>query len=554
MPRTPPVGWPLVVALAWLAGVLVQVWRVGRDVGRSRHLVAEATPATQEVRSMAASLAARLGLRNTPEVRVSDEIEAPQVTGFLRATVLLPDRWLARFTGDELAMTLCHELAHVRRHDLLLGAVPALAERIFFFHPLARLASREYALAREAACNQAVLDCLDAAPRDYGRLLLRLGVRRDDIGLAAAGSSPSVHALRRRLDMLQQASLVTRARRLWLIPAAAIVLALPFQLTAQVPPAPPTPPAPPAPAAAPAPPAPAVPATPPTPASAARPPAAPAPIAPPAAVPALAAAVTLPAPPAPATPPTPPAFLASAPPPAAPAPPEPPAPADEQSTRVAPPPPPPAPPQTAPPPPPPPPPPPLEDLGGTDAWVLLEDQHTMMSGSNADVSAAKRLRSRREPLLYFRRGNDAYVVRDRATLDAIKGAMAPQMKLAQEQAALAGRQATLGGQQGALGAQQGQIGARQAALAAREVAAARQSNEEAQRDAQQQARQGQRQAAEEQGALARQQEQLAVEQAALGKQQAALGEQQRKAGEAMQRVLIEVIDRAVKSGTATPVK
>ena len=130
MPRTPPVGWPLVVALAWLAGVLVQVWRVGRDVGRSRHLVAEATPATQEVRSMAASLAARLGLRNTPEVRVSGQIEAPQVTGFLRATVLLPDRWLARFTGDELAMTLCHELAHVRRHDLLLGAVPALAERI----------------------------------------------------------------------------------------------------------------------------------------------------------------------------------------------------------------------------------------------------------------------------------------------------------------------------------------------------------------------------------------------------------------------------------------
>ena len=57
------------------------------------------------------------------------------MTGFLRATVLLPDRWLARFSGHELAMTLCHELAHVRRHDLLLGAVPALAERIFFFTP-----------------------------------------------------------------------------------------------------------------------------------------------------------------------------------------------------------------------------------------------------------------------------------------------------------------------------------------------------------------------------------------------------------------------------------
>ena len=185
-------------------------------------------------------------------------------------------------------MTLCHELAHVRRHDLLLGAVPALADESLL--PPAR-ASRgaPYTLAREAACNQAVLACLEAAPRDYGRLLLRLGVRRDDIGLAAAGSSPSVHALRRRLDMLHQASSVARARRLWLIPAAAIVLALPFQLAAQVAPAPPAPPAPPALAAGDAPPAPAVPATPPAPASAARPPAAPAPLAPPPGVPALAA-------------------------------------------------------------------------------------------------------------------------------------------------------------------------------------------------------------------------------------------------------------------------
>ena len=75
-------------------------------------------------------------------------------------------------------MTLCHELAHVRRLDFAFAWAPALMERLLFFHPGARLVAREYAFAREAACDAEVLQHLGEAPRDYGRLLLRLGVTR----------------------------------------------------------------------------------------------------------------------------------------------------------------------------------------------------------------------------------------------------------------------------------------------------------------------------------------------------------------------------------------
>ena len=103
-------------------------------------------------------------------------------------------------------MTLCHELLHLRRHDLWFGWVPALAQRIFFFHPLAALAVREYAIAREAACDAEVLRVLGSAPQAYGRLLLRWGVAPRETGLAAAGASPSLENLKRRLQMLQQIS------------------------------------------------------------------------------------------------------------------------------------------------------------------------------------------------------------------------------------------------------------------------------------------------------------------------------------------------------------
>ena len=75
-------------------------------------------------------------------------------------------------------MALAHELAHLRRGDLWLGWVPALAEALLFFHPLVRRAAREYALAREEACDAEALRLTGAEPGDYGQLLLAFGVAR----------------------------------------------------------------------------------------------------------------------------------------------------------------------------------------------------------------------------------------------------------------------------------------------------------------------------------------------------------------------------------------
>ena len=145
---------------------------------RLRHLADAAKPVPDAIAAEVDRLAGALGLRHTPAVRVSDDIETPQVFGLFRPTVLLPEAALTALTPRERAMTLCHELAHVRRLDLAFAWAPAVMERLLFFHPGARLAAREYAFAREAACDADVLQHLGEAPRDYGRLLLRLGVTR----------------------------------------------------------------------------------------------------------------------------------------------------------------------------------------------------------------------------------------------------------------------------------------------------------------------------------------------------------------------------------------
>ena len=189
---------PAVLAL-WLAGVIVQMlitwrhWRQARIVVRASRPLNDAA-----LQTLCAEQAHAMGLRRCPALRVSDAIRSPQVSGVWRPVVLLPAN--QNLSSEESALALAHELTHLRRGDLWMGWIPAIAQRLFFFHPLAAWAMREYALHREAACDAQVVQQHDAAPQDYGRLLLRLGVAHP-LHAGLAGASPTFNNLKRRLTM-----------------------------------------------------------------------------------------------------------------------------------------------------------------------------------------------------------------------------------------------------------------------------------------------------------------------------------------------------------------
>lgn len=664
------------LAAFWLAGIAVAFLRLGRALRRLRRLLAGARPVTEgRLAATLVALCRRLRLR-PPGLLASTAVRSPLVVGPARPRVLLPEAGLAEMSAAEAEMVLCHELAHLRRRDLWLGWLPSLARTIFFFHPLAALAAREYALAREAACDAEVLCVLGSAPRDYGRLLLRWGLAPRESGLAAAAAAPSRHHLKRRLLMLDRHDPAPRRRALlWAAPAAVALLALlPLRLVAtegeaamldpslftalpsqlawsgdQAPDPPEPPPRPidtPAPALPAPPPAtaephpPASPAPRPTPSGTApqAPPASqgvprtPAPQSPPAiatpAAPSVAPApapapspdVRVPpgaAPPAPAAAPRPVATPAPFAPPARPgavgsppaAPPSPPAPSGRAVAAVAgsgsgssglgaP-----AVPAAAPHP---------SDapraqgaaaapqagsrhtstysFGNSErgAWVFVEGEARTMSGSSGDAERALAARRGDEPLLYVRRGGDAWVVRDPALLAEAKSILEPVLELGRQQGELGGRQGALGGEQGglgerqgALGAEQGKLGSEQGRLSAElarlsaelaDVEARRRQAAESERPAlaarRQEIRERMDGLEERIAALGRQQRELGERQRALGAEQRALGERQRELGDRQRQLgerqraasaaaeegLAALIDRARAAGKAEAVR
>ncbi|RKH31661.1 biotin transporter BioY, partial [Corallococcus sicarius] len=235
--------WAVVVAWAllalWAAGVLWQVRGHVRAWHQVRGMRQRARPLQHPtLEEEAEFLASEAGLRRRPLLLVSDEVASPLASGLLSPVIVLPSKAVRELPEDALRMALAHEVAHLRRGDLWLGWVPALAETVLFFHPLARQAAREYALAREEACDAEALRLTGAEPADYGELLIAFGITRPPGSAAALGASAHLHALHRRLRMLEHVDVIPTHPRRWLkgaLFALGAVVLMPFQVVAKAP-------------------------------------------------------------------------------------------------------------------------------------------------------------------------------------------------------------------------------------------------------------------------------------------------------------------------------
>ena len=203
---TPP------LALLYLLGAGVALVHLALAGTQTLHLLHKATPNSHPA---LADLVARFGLRKAPRIARLANFTSPLLAF---NTILLPEPALA----DE-HLILAHELAHVKRRDLLWEAIGATVQTLFWFHPLVWWARREEKLAREQAADALVLAVTNAPRAEYARVLLTTTLRHTPALAVGAFASPS--RLRRRLEALTQPAL-PKHKTLGLL-TLATVLALP---------------------------------------------------------------------------------------------------------------------------------------------------------------------------------------------------------------------------------------------------------------------------------------------------------------------------------------
>jgi beta-lactamase regulating signal transducer with metallopeptidase domain len=215
-------------SITWFALALVRIVRF-------RRVLRHAIPATPPLQAEVAAIADEIGLRRAPDVLIVPGQVSPLVcTPLCRAVLVLPRDLLARFSAEQRAAVIAHELAHLRRRDHWARWLEVVCIACYWWLPTVWLARRQLHAAEEACCDAWVIWLLPERSRDYARALLETVdflTPASDVPLLASGFSRA-STLKRRFDMIlrQRAS----HRLSWparVGVAAASLLILPWSLT-----------------------------------------------------------------------------------------------------------------------------------------------------------------------------------------------------------------------------------------------------------------------------------------------------------------------------------
>ncbi len=164
-----------IMAVVWLMGtivcggftlfVVVRCWRTVRN-GQ--------VPMSEPLQLLLASLKSRLKVGWHVRLYVVSQPLGPLTYGWLHPAIVLPQELVATTSTEELEPLIAHELIHVRRGDAIVGLFQAVAQCLWWFHPLVWWVNRRIAYERERCCDEEVLASMRYPPSQYAHCLLNV--------------------------------------------------------------------------------------------------------------------------------------------------------------------------------------------------------------------------------------------------------------------------------------------------------------------------------------------------------------------------------------------
>jgi beta-lactamase regulating signal transducer with metallopeptidase domain len=199
MPRNRP-------AWGWLAGVAAGLaWPVANAYRFRRRALRSQVMYDARLGELLEECKALMGVSAPVELRACDAVTSPALLGFLRPRLLLPPALTTALGGEELRFIFLHELAHLKRCDILVNWLLTAVQALHWFNPLVWYAFGRMRADREMACDALALSRLgEEEARNYGHTLLRLfeAVTSPRGVPSVAGIAESGSLLKRRIAMI----------------------------------------------------------------------------------------------------------------------------------------------------------------------------------------------------------------------------------------------------------------------------------------------------------------------------------------------------------------
>lgn len=193
------------IGLSWFVLVIIFggaiIWRFLRIKNRLKKC-----PAIErsDLVALCNRLCIDLGIKQQVQLRYMniESADSPAAIGIFRPKVFLPRRIVEQWSLKEIEPILLHELAHIKRYDLVVNWLQMIVQVVYFFHPLVWLTNRKIRQLREEICDDVAIQRIGAQRKRYGKSILRVmeETRREPaFGFAGIGFIERKSSLARRI-------------------------------------------------------------------------------------------------------------------------------------------------------------------------------------------------------------------------------------------------------------------------------------------------------------------------------------------------------------------
>ncbi|WP_394525292.1 BlaR1 family beta-lactam sensor/signal transducer [Lacrimispora sp. JR3] len=227
--RRTPSALPTVLMSIWIAGMVfmtgITAW--------SSHKVNQLKNASlllqnKRIRELFDACLKESGIKGNIPIYSSAYVKSPLAIGAFKPVIIVPIHILSEMEEKDIRYILLHELSHCRHKDLVVNRLMALAQIVYWFHPVVWLAFHEMQNDREIACDASVLSMLRPDDYlDYGNTLINFAESLSRFPYSAAGMGGSKKEMRKRIISIAGFHAETKwcKRKSRLVFAAASVLA-----------------------------------------------------------------------------------------------------------------------------------------------------------------------------------------------------------------------------------------------------------------------------------------------------------------------------------------
>lgn len=147
------------LGVLYFIGVSLKVLSYLRSLRSLKRLLDSSEPVSGDWQSLLEASADRLNIERQISLRQSDQLRTPSTCGILRPCIIVPASMIANEEySASRAQVLEHELAHVKRNDLLVAWFQSVVSIFLFWHPAVHIVNAKIRHERELACDDWVVN------------------------------------------------------------------------------------------------------------------------------------------------------------------------------------------------------------------------------------------------------------------------------------------------------------------------------------------------------------------------------------------------------------